>query len=196
MIRKKMSIMLVVLFITSTVAFADQVQLPKTGQTTKYAAVDDGDLQKGAEWPTPRFAVSGDCITDNLTRLMWAKNGNMPNSKKTWQDALDYISSLNGSGGLCGYRDWRLPKVKELSSLVTAEKSNTTAWLNSQGFSNVQSTGYWSSIGTDYITVGESAVLAVGGQSFSFNMNEGRGGYPYKSTSCYVWPVRSGQSKK
>ena len=123
MIRKIMPIMLAVLFIASTAAFADKVQLPKTGQTTKYAAGDDGDLRKGAAWPSPRFAVSGDCVTDNLTGLMWAKNGNMPNGTKTWQGALAYVASLNSRGGLCGYTDWRLPNVNELESLVNVKQS-------------------------------------------------------------------------
>lgn len=28
----------------------------------------------GKQWPTKRFIVDGDCITDNLTGLMWPKN--------------------------------------------------------------------------------------------------------------------------
>jgi hypothetical protein len=31
----------------------------KTGQTTKYAFRDDGDLQKGTPWPNPRFMKMG-----------------------------------------------------------------------------------------------------------------------------------------
>lgn len=59
-------------------AIASTVQLPKTGQITSCAAGDDGDLERGVPWPDPRFTVSGDCVIDNLTGLMWTKNGNMP----------------------------------------------------------------------------------------------------------------------
>ncbi|MFW5807290.1 MAG: hypothetical protein ACOCWU_06440, partial [Spirochaetota bacterium] len=31
------------------------IELPRTGQTDMYAAGDDGDLQTGVPWPTPRF---------------------------------------------------------------------------------------------------------------------------------------------
>ena len=31
----------------------------QTGQTTSYAAGDDGDLQRGASWPAPRFEDNG-----------------------------------------------------------------------------------------------------------------------------------------
>jgi len=46
------------------------VALPKTGQTTSYATGDDGDLQKGATLPTPRFTDNGNgTVTDNLIRF-------------------------------------------------------------------------------------------------------------------------------
>ena len=51
--------------------------VPKTGQTTSYGTGDDGALQKGVAWPTPRFTDnSNGTVTDNLTRLIWMKNAN------------------------------------------------------------------------------------------------------------------------
>ena len=98
----------------------------------------DGDIQAGVAWPNPRFTVSGDCVTDNLTGLMWAKNANLPNGYRTWQGALDFVASIIAVSGLCGYHDWRLPNVNELESLVHAGQSNSATWLNTQGFTNVQ----------------------------------------------------------
>ena len=125
------------------VVLAGTVQLPKTGQTTCYdtngnvipcvGTGQDGDIQAGVGWPNPRFAVSGDCVTDNLTGLMWAKNANLPNGTLNWQGALDYVASLNSGSGICGYHDWRLPNVNELESLVHADQSNSATWLNTQG---------------------------------------------------------------
>ena len=60
--------------------------VPKTGRTNSYDGAgapttgngDDGDLQPGAAWPTPRFSVgtgtSSNCVTDELTGLMWLKS--------------------------------------------------------------------------------------------------------------------------
>ncbi len=81
------------------------INLPKTGQTTSYATGDDGDLEMGVAWPPTRFSASGDCVTDNLTGLMWAKKANLPNGTKTWQQALDYVASMNSGAGLCGHHD-------------------------------------------------------------------------------------------
>lgn len=60
-------------------------------------------------WPDPRFIVSGDCVTDMLTGLMWAGNADLPGSTRNWQDALYYVSSINSGSGLCGHNDWYLP---------------------------------------------------------------------------------------
>lgn len=108
--------------------------LSKTGQTTTYATGDDGDLQKGVAWPIPRFAnpdgtmpLTDSVVADRLTGLMWTRDGNAPGpascspaTTKTWNDALNYVTCLNTNSYL-GYRDWRLPNINELESLINAE---------------------------------------------------------------------------
>ena len=124
------------------------VKLPQTGQTTSYATGDDGDIQAGVAWPSPRFTLGTgtevDCITDNLTGLMWLKNSSA--TTRTWQDSLVYVASLNAPGtALCGYTDWRLPNVNEFQSLINAGAPSTSTWLNSQGFSGLAASIYWTS---------------------------------------------------
>ncbi|MCX5884521.1 MAG: DUF1566 domain-containing protein [Proteobacteria bacterium] len=119
----------------------------KTGQAESYYSGDDGDLERGVPWPSPRFIDHGNgTVTDNLTDLMWTKNANLPNGKKTWQGALDYVSSLNASHYL-GYTDWRLPNRKELFSLIDRSQYNP-ALPASHPFTYVQANYdgyYWSS---------------------------------------------------
>ncbi|MEK6528141.1 MAG: DUF1566 domain-containing protein, partial [Nitrospirota bacterium] len=193
MFNRKLIFSAVVLAILLPVlVFAGVIQLPQTGQTKCYdsaggesacAGGQDGEIQAGVVWPSPRFTVGVDCVTDNLTGLMWARNGNLPNGTRTWQGALDYMASLNSSGGLCGYTDWRLPNINELDSLINAGELNTATWLNTQGFTNVQSDYYWSSTTYAYNT------------SYAWYVSMWNG-YVYlgsKYYSYYVWPVRSGQ---
>lgn len=156
------------------------VNLPKTGQTTSYATGDDGNLQKGAAWPSPRFTIdgSGFCVTDNLTGLMWIRT---PDSTlRIWQDAMTYA---NGFTNFCGYSDWRLPNRKELGSLINYGQANSATWLNGQGFSNVQAGSYWSSSTYAYFT----------GYAWVVNMNYGSVGAGDRTGTYYVWPVRAGQ---
>ena len=155
-----------VLLLAPTLAFAGTVQLPQTGQTSCYDASgtvitcsgtgQDGELQMGAAWPNPRFTDKGDqTVLDNLTGLIWTKDGNLIKTRDpgfdtdstagdgvvTWQHALDYIKKLNQENYL-GHNDWRLPNVIELESLDHAGQPNTADWLNLQGFSNVQASSY------------------------------------------------------
>jgi hypothetical protein len=183
------------LLLTSTV-FASTVNLPKTGQTKCYdedgieiscsGTGQDGEIQAGVAWPERRFTDNGDgTMTDNLTGLIWTKDGNLPNGTKTWQQALDYVASLNSSGYL-GYRDWRLPNVNELESLINANEANSATWLSSQGFTNIQGLLYWSST-TTLLYFDYAMVIA---------MWDGWVRSEFKSQSFdphYVWPVRGGQ---
>jgi hypothetical protein len=158
----------------------------------------------------PRFTVAGDCVTDNLTGLMWAKNANLA-GLKTWQEALDYVASINSKGGcagsygwdssyygilnseegLGGYTDWRLPDVNELESLINAKQANPAAWLNTQGFINAQVDGYWSS--TTYYT---STYIEDSFLAWFVNIDAGYDGVSFKANDGYVWPVRSGRAEE
>jgi len=104
-------------------ALAQRARVPQTGQTTSYADGDDGDIQAGVEWPTPRFTNRGNgTVRDNLTGLLWLQNVNCGANPRPWLDALAFASTL--ANGLCGLMDgsvmgdWRLPHIKELQSLV------------------------------------------------------------------------------
>jgi hypothetical protein len=165
---------------TYTVTVNAGVNLPKTGQIVSYGTgtIDDGGLQRGIAWPNPRFAVGTgaevDCVTDNLTGLMWVK---MPDATPwPWQTALDIADVL----AICGHTDWRLPNVNELESLANSEPASLATWLNAQGFSNVQADYYWSS--TTYAGNTTFAWVVYFGDGFVY--------YDLKSSPHYVRCVR------
>ncbi|KJU82540.1 protein containing DUF1566, partial [Candidatus Magnetobacterium bavaricum] len=113
---------------------------------------------------------------------MWTKDANLPGTYKTWQQALDYVTSMNNGAGTYGYTDWRLPNRKELFSLVD-RATYTPSLPSGHPFTNVQSSYYWSS--TSY--------AADTPRAWGVDMYVG-GVYAYfKSYSYYVWPVRGGQ---
>ena len=99
-------------------------QVPVTGEIS----IKPGS-GSGVAWPTPRFVtgsgVAANCVTDKLTGLMWVRDLNTVviksganGSGTTLQNALDSVKQANDNQEYCGYKDWRLPNIVELKSLV------------------------------------------------------------------------------
>jgi hypothetical protein len=151
----------------------------QTGQTTSYKTGDDGTYQQGASWPNPRFTVQADtnCVLDNLTGLVWARNANLGGAK-TWAAAIDFCEGLNYGG----QSDWRLPNRNELNSLIDLRK-NDPALPQGHPFALVQSDEYWSSSSFAVDTVNAWTVYVPFGHAYD----------EHKATLFSVWPVRGGK---
>lgn len=171
------------------------IQLPKTGQVTTYKAGDDGALQKGVAWPSPRFVDGSDgTVTDRLTGLVWLKNATCI-GKKSWSDALVASNAL--ASGACGLSDgskagsWRLPNINELNSLVNAGRWNPAVGpLTVDGnpeallFSMTANANYWSSTTTAALTT----------QAWSVHFMFGLQNPAFKPIPFMVWPVKDGSA--
>lgn len=182
------------------------VYLPQTGQTPTLpiaaTAGMDGYTATGIAWayvssgsttPATRFTVGSDaeanCVTDNLTGLMWVKDLNTvtinsvaAGSITTWQNALDSIATANSGAGYCGHTDWYLPTVNDLKSLLNDGQSSPATWLNGQGFANIKTNNYWSS--STYATDTNRAWLVLFSVGYVISAT--------KTDNNYVWPVRGG----
>ncbi len=66
----------------------------------------------------PKTENGQETITDQKTCLTWQKSGAA--NQMTWNDAQNYVNTLN-KDAYAGYTDWRLPKIKELSSLLETD---------------------------------------------------------------------------
>jgi Protein of unknown function (DUF1566)/Viral BACON domain len=116
-------------------------------------------------------------VTDIETKLMW--------QQRTDENDMDwYYATSNYCPGLslAGYKDWRLPTLDELKTLVDLTQRRPT--INHMFFPNTVSSVYWSST-TD-------AGYTDDAWGVDFN-----GGYDYSNDrdgSYYVRAVRGGQS--
>jgi hypothetical protein len=165
--------------------------VPKTGQTTSYTAGDDGDLEWGVAWPTPRFTDNGNgTVTDNLTGLTWTRDMSTPGPaactpgvRKEWQASLDHVKCLNTNSYL-GYTDWHLPNVNEMRSLIDYERT-APALPVGHPFTNVVSAGFWTS--TTQISSnnrGGWVVSTINGTTIE--------GGKHTTQVNWAWPVRHG----
>lgn len=163
-----------------------------TGQDGEYRMGNTGALPPSTTnlytvpgWRGERFTDNKDgTVTDNLTGLIWLKNANC-------QDAINWVSALSNcnslASGSCGLTDgsaagdWRLPNFNELRSLVDPSQS-CPSLPPDHPFTNVQSSGYWSST-----TYEEDSPKA-----WFLSMHNGGVSNTNKTNGCYVWPVRSG----
>jgi len=74
-----------------------------------------------------RFIDNGDLtITDTKTGFMWMKEDSYQYKGHwlSWFEAEDYVEELNQER-FADYLDWRLPTIKELTTLYEAEKLNS-----------------------------------------------------------------------
>ncbi len=152
----------------------DVIDCTDTGQ--------DGDIQAGVEWPSPRFIDNEDgTISDTLTELVWLTDANYF-GVRTWSQALNDCNNLSSEsiglndGSQSG--DWRLPNRKELLSLIDYERSYP-ALQTGHPFTNLQTNYYWSSNTTYY-------------PSYAWTLNPGDGTETTlpKINTYFVLPVR------
>ena len=158
-----------------------------TGQTNSTHVGDDGFYRKGVAWPTPRFTVgtgtASNCVTDNLTGLMWLRNPNT--TKRTWASAVDNCEALDGGNGRGGYSDWRMPNFSELFSLMDFGRWSGPMLPADHPFTGVyvDSTPYWSS--TPHADKVRRRSIRFGVFNGCIDARSPDGTYP-------VWPVRGG----
>lgn len=74
---------------------------------------------RGTEWGANAFTANGDgTVTDTVMGLVWQQSDD--GNTRDWPRALKYCEDLT----LAGKRDWRLPNVKELQSIVDYRKND------------------------------------------------------------------------
>ena len=124
--------------------------IPRTGQCLCYDVVgkvipctgsgQDGELRVGAPWPEPRFERREDGVLDRLTGLLWRRSAKLTPQPVRWCEALASVDALNLAGAR---KDWRLPTVNELESLVDCAVHSPALPIG-HPFTDIQDI-YWSS---------------------------------------------------
>lgn len=82
------------------------------------------------------FTKTGGIVTDSITKLQWQDD--TVSAELTWTRAIEECEALD----LGGHNDWRMPNIKELSSLIDDSRRRPAITLV---FQNTVNAYYWSS---------------------------------------------------
>ena len=138
----------------------------------------DASFAVGVPWPEPRFEARDDEVMDRLTGLTWCRSANLAEFPLTWQEALDFVATMNREQRF-GRRDWRMPNRRELRSLLSLQ-AKWPALPEGHPFIDVFNGWYWTST-TAAISPAHAWYVALDGARMFY------GG---KDQSFMLWPVR------
>ena len=117
------------------------------------------------------------CMIDKVTGLTWQRSFT-PGQTLTDGQALATAANLaNGGAGLCGKKDWRIPTVNELLSLMDFSLTGVTS-INADAF-DVMTGAYWSSETTAnnrWTVSASSGALAFSAEGFQKSVRLVTGG--------------------
>lgn len=157
--------------------------IPKSTPTAAFIDNNDGTMthrKTGLTWMRCALGQSW----DGSTCLGVA-------STYTWQNALKASVQFNTSGGYAGKRDWRVPNIKELSSIaerrcvnpsINAKIFPRTPYITANGFF----VGFWSASHTPTDTFGTNAAWLI-------YFDQGANNQDSKGGNHFVRLVRGGQ---
>ena len=104
-------------------------------QNASYAA--NGQESPGTQWS---------CVRDNHTGFVWevkTRDGSVRDRTRLFSsDTVNQLlQAANSGSGLCGFKDWRVPNIDELSNIVLREKipGNNQPAMDTDFFPNTQS---------------------------------------------------------
>jgi len=164
-------------------------QTPDVFMISQAYVIDDAATKKYDLFAARFVDLGNGTLYDPKTKLIWSKKGNTKNI--SYYRAIDSIKRLNDQAYL-GFRDWRLPTLKELRSLAEYGRNSgygssgkTIAdYLNKEGFSNIEKYTYWSAT----IKASSRSVYYIGFKEGHENL----GNREWKDIFRYL-PVRSGR---
>lgn len=142
--------------------------------------------------PLPDNAALWAMVKDNVTGLVWenkTQDGGIQDQDKTfaWADTGTFIKTLNDTR-FGGFSDWRMPTVRELSSLINVSIPHPGPTIDTAWFANTAPAHYWSStvnagnVSSAWYVGFNLAYVAIQWNDNSYHVRAVRGGQPGSSS--------------
>ncbi len=137
------------------------------------------------------FTINQDgTVTDNTTKLQWMRCalGQTWNQEQllcsgittaySWVDGLNAVKNFNAGAGFAGNKDWRMPNIAELRSIV--EDCNSEPSINIALFPNTPALKFWSA----------STYAGLASNAWLVDFDQGRDNFELKSNRNVLRLVR------
>jgi hypothetical protein len=114
-------------------SFSSANEILQCTHSPPYEASPYKEPLKKTETSKLHLTPNGDgTLTDSDSGLLWAQKDSYADLGKclSWQESLDYVEKLDTGG----FTDWRMPTIKELSTLYDPTKENNMAWDHNPEF--------------------------------------------------------------
>ena len=125
--------------------FGQDAQHPRFPRSYTKLGHNGEELSKHAEHEY--YGGSWIMTRDNITGLIWAIIPAAYNNKRMFFQSKinnEFISPLNKQA-FGGYSDWRMPSIRELSSLINSDISDSESSTDRFWLPNIVPSSYWSS---------------------------------------------------
>lgn len=161
-LRIALSLVFIFLFVP-VCTFAQQENKPAGPHAPNFVDNKDGtitDKKTGLVWKRCPEGISGaDCSTGKAEKFKW-------------QVAIDNVKALNEGEGFAGKKDWRIPTIEELETILDNDRKDPS--INMTAFPNTPfDSFYWSSSVTEDVQNASAALFSIGKRIWSFKFDSG-----------------------
>ncbi len=118
-------------------------------------------------------------VMDRGTGLMWVQHTDVARVPLDWYGCLEYVDRLNRLG-YAGYRDWRLPNLNEMASLLDWTRFGPSLPAG-HPFTGVADWYWTGTTKAEYASAAWRVYLFLGNIDY----------VPKRYVKSYLWPVRS-----
>ena len=174
-------ILFTMLFFLSVNAVSGESYYPAVPDKNKTLPANDGGSD-GCNSSRFKCVMGGEAVLDKQTGLTWARNLNIADGPKPWQEAVKFCQDLE----IGNRKGWRLPTKEELIIIMDTSQSEP-ALPDGHPFENYSRLGsalstFWT--GTTYEGNSNSA--------YSIYLHYGRFNDDLKLFDLRIWPVLGG----
>jgi hypothetical protein len=177
-------ILLTILPFLSVNVLGGESVIPPPPDKNKTLTANDGEPD-GCNSSRFKCVMGGEAVLDKQTGLTWARNADLANGPKPWQEAVEFCKNLE----IGNRKGWRLPTKGEFITILDTSQSNPVL-PDGHPFNNLKKSRQTTSGFNDYWT----GTNSEDNSDKAYNIAVGNGMVmdELKIFDFHIWPVLDG----